>query len=91
MATAQEELKSCEQELRQLEKAVEDSSNPDRLRLLPGKNPTHSDLTAKMDKVEVWLTGFQVRNLNILLVALGSAGRERAAAAREGAALRASG
>lgn len=55
MLTAQIELKTCEKELRLLEKAVEDANDPDRLRLLPGENPTHNDLTNKMDKVEVYV------------------------------------
>lgn len=47
------ELKACKQQVRLLETAVEDASDPDRLRLLPGKNPTRSELNEKLDKVEV--------------------------------------
>ncbi len=54
LTSAQAELKSCEQHMRHLEKAVEDSSNPNRTRLLPGVNPTRKELNEKLDKVEVY-------------------------------------
>lgn len=50
---AREELRVCEEEMRQLEKAVEDASNPSRLRLLPGGVPTREELSEKLEKVEV--------------------------------------
>lgn len=53
LVQGQEELRVCELELRQLERAMEDASNPNRLRLLPGPSPTHTSLTTKMDRVEV--------------------------------------
>lgn len=53
LVTAQVEFKVCEQELRLLEKAVEDASDPNRLRLLPGENPTRNELSDRLDKVEV--------------------------------------
>ena len=53
LVKSREELKQCEQEMRQLEKAVEDAEDVSRLRLLPGDNPTHAELNQKIDKVEV--------------------------------------
>jgi hypothetical protein len=47
------ELRQCEQEMRLLERKVEDADDPSRLRLLPGDNPTHAELNQKLDKVEV--------------------------------------
>lgn len=53
LASTQAEFKASEQELRRLEKHVEDSSNPSRLRFLSGDNPTRDELCTKLDKVEV--------------------------------------
>ena len=55
LVNAQIELKTCEQHLRILEKRVEDASDPNRLRLLPGENPSLKELDEKLDKVEVLL------------------------------------
>lgn len=53
LTISQVDLKTCEEQLRALEKAVEDSSDPARLNLLPGDNPTRKELNDKLDKVEV--------------------------------------
>ena len=53
LLNAREELRVCEAEMRELEKAVEDASNPSRLRLLPGGIPTRDELSEKLEKVEV--------------------------------------
>lgn len=47
------QLKACEEELRRLEQAVECPSDPTRLRLLPGENPSCNELREKIERLEV--------------------------------------
>ena len=53
LTSAKAELKSCEHHMRHLEKAVEDSSDPNRTRILTGVNPTRKELNEKLNRVEV--------------------------------------
>ena len=51
--TAQIELKEGNTHLSSLERAVECASDPARLRLLPGNNPSLDDLRQKTEALEV--------------------------------------
>ena len=53
LVNAQIELKACEQQLRKLEGAVENATNPQRVRLLPGDCPSRNELDSKTEKLEV--------------------------------------
>ena len=53
LVNAQISLKECEQRLRALEAAVEDASDPMRLRILPGDSPSRNELTNRIEKLEV--------------------------------------
>ena len=50
---AQIELKGCEQRLRELEAAVENASDPQRLRVLPGDCPSRNEISSKIEQLEV--------------------------------------
>ena len=50
---AQIDLKACEQYLRELEAAVEDASNPQRLRELTGDCPSRNEISSKIEQLEV--------------------------------------
>ena len=56
LVNAQISLKECEERLRDLEAAVENASDPSRLRILPGDSPSRSELTNKIEKLEVQRT-----------------------------------
>lgn len=53
LVRAQIDLKACEQHLRELEAAVEDASDPQRLRVLPGDCPSRNELSSKIEQLEV--------------------------------------
>ena len=53
LVNAQISLKECEERLRALEAAVENASDPSRLRILPGDSPSRNELTNKIEKLEV--------------------------------------
>lgn len=53
LVNAQIQLKSCQERLQQLEQAVECASDPTRIRLLGGDNPSHKELNEKIDALEV--------------------------------------
>ena len=94
LVAAQIELKEENTRLSSLERAVECASDPARLRLLPGNNPTLDDLREKIEAMEVSLftnesliTGVPPRALFTGAYPLpGTTGRERAAATGERAA-----
>ena len=47
------QLKQSEERMRALEKAVECASDPARLRMLPGDDPSCSELADKLERIEV--------------------------------------
>ena len=51
------ELKACEAEMRLLERAVEDPTNPDRINYLKGDDPSRDQLDGKLNKVQVRYKG----------------------------------
>lgn len=46
------QLKQCEEDLRRLEREVEDAGQPSRLRLLGGKEPLQDSLRGKLEQLE---------------------------------------
>ncbi len=50
---ATSELKQCEKQMRLLEKAVEDPSNPERVNFLQGQDPSRDQLDIKLNQVQV--------------------------------------
>ena len=56
LVNGQISLKECEERLRALEAAVENASDPSRLRILPGDSPSRNELTNKIEKLEVQRT-----------------------------------
>ena len=53
LINAQIELKECEREMREVERAVENANDPSRLRLLPGGDPSRNELANKIETLEV--------------------------------------
>ncbi len=53
LVASQIELKACEEQLRALEAAVECASDPSRLRLLSGTDPTTREIRDRTEKLEV--------------------------------------
>ncbi len=53
LINAQIELQNCQKTLKQLGEAVECASDPARLRLLSGDNPSRKQLIVKIDALEV--------------------------------------
>ena len=53
LVNAQISLRQCEERLRALEAAVENASDPSRLRILPGDSPSRNELTNRIEKLEV--------------------------------------
>ena len=55
LINAQIELKECEREMREVERAVENANDPSRLRLLPGGDPSRNELANKIETLEVYM------------------------------------
>ena len=55
LINAQIELKECEREMREVERAVENANDPFRLRLLPGGDPSRNELANKIETLEVYM------------------------------------
>ncbi len=53
LVTGQLELQQCQERLQELGEAVECASDPARLRLLSGDNPSRNQLSDKIDTLEV--------------------------------------
>lgn len=53
LVTGQLELQCCQERLEELGQAVECASDPARLRLLEGDNPSRNELNDKIDALEV--------------------------------------
>ena len=53
LEVATRDLKAYEEEMRYLERAVEDPSNPDRINFLHGEDPSRDQLDVKLNKVQV--------------------------------------
>ena len=66
LVNAQIELKMCQERLQGLEEAVECASDPSRLRLLSGENPSCTELTEKVTTLEVIIE----KNIPVLGVVL---------------------
>ena len=59
------QLKNCVEQLHALESAVECASDPSRLRILPGSNPSCGDLRERVEKLEVRSLSIRAGNFNI--------------------------
>ncbi len=53
LVIAQIELQNCQETLKELEQSVECASDPARMRLLGGDNPSRKQLNVKLDVLEV--------------------------------------